>query len=1109
MEKARPDEKQFLPAAGALAQFDPANAKWADFAERVAGELSAVEPSSVGTWSVVFEPVRRRLTPFLARIFGDDHVAPRQRGTVAALLTEFARDDPSSLARFLVLSGPDDFASFFRIAERQKDAIIPFLRATLAEGSTASWDDPPHDPSWKTADRAIVAALESAHGLLHERFAVCQTLPLAEFQKVNEALGNSGYRPVRLRPYADASVTRVAAVWTRDGREFRIAKDMAFDELVQEDRLNRAAGFSPVDVAGYRTTDAHAQPGARYAALWVKKETTDADGDLFVAKPDDELQGLLTRLALNDFAPTTLQGVAGTDGRMTYSGVLRRTNGGADAVRTEHNLVEADYVRHRDTQLDGTIVDVSIQPGSPQKPTRERLAATLTRSEARIKAQRSNLKAKTDSALAKLGLGDTEDALESLNVLMQTENADAEILPYRARSHSRLKRSTETAADLERFRQAYTSPNTRIALTTVVAAELEDRFSDRFDVLEKAIAASPGDPDLIYEAARADALASTAVARRTPDGGRRLVDRALQLLKKLVDSHEVDFARIENDAWLDPIRDDPRFAAIMKASHPERRYDIVWANRPRLKSKTVECVGAAEQVVPGRALISQGYRPAAWSVSRVEPDGALATVSLWHKPVPAEEGKDRLAARQARAAIALLRLGDPEPVWAFLRHGPDPRVRGFVVNWLISLGADPNLVVTRFQAVELRTSSDDASKIADTGAILRDQTTSTRRALLQLLGKIPYDKLPPSKREELANQVLALYRDDPDAGIHAAAEWTLRHWQPDHSLSAIDAELKRLGERNGRRWFLNGQGQTFALIENASEFVMGSPPSEPERNSAREARQRVSIPRGYAIQTKEVTVEQFQEFLETNPEFTVSRGDLNSSTVAPAGPWIAPTWYAAVAYCNWLSEQENLPPDQWCYFPNGAGVYAVGMKIPANVLERSGYRLPTEAEWEFAARAGTTTARYYGESADLLPEYACYSMNSDGRAHAVGSLLPNDLGLFDTLGNVFEWCQDRSGAMRPTLANVMLDRVLVDEVITSGELRILRGGGFGDLGPSVRSAVVYQDLPGFAGAFNGFRVAKSVIRRTGPSQSATPDRARLIHPQRLATTPARSGKSSR
>ena len=85
--------------------------------------------------------------------------------------------------------------------------------------------------------------------------------------------------------------------------------------------------------------------------------------------------------------------------------------------------------------------------------------------------------------------------------------------------------------------------------------------------------------------------------------------------------------------------------------------------------------------------------------------------------------------------------------------------------------------------------------------------------------------------------------------------------------------------------------------------------------------------------------------------------------------------------------------------PNERGKYAEGMRIKADALNLSGYRLPTEAEWEYACRAGVATSRYYGSSIDLLERYAQYNKPQQSRLPC-GSLLPNDLGLSDMLGNM-------------------------------------------------------------------------------------------------------------
>ena len=89
------------------------------------------------------------------------------------------------------------------------------------------------------------------------------------------------------------------------------------------------------------------------------------------------------------------------------------------------------------------------------------------------------------------------------------------------------------------------------------------------------------------------------------------------------------------------------------------------------------------------------------------------------------------------------------------------------------------------------------------------------------------------------------------------------------------------------------------------------------------------------------------------------------------------------------------------------------MTIPADVLQRTGYRLPTEAEWEYACRAGAVTSRYYGRSIDLLGTLCLVSSQQPGPSLAVRKPVPNELGLFDMLGNVYEWCQDSSNASQP------------------------------------------------------------------------------------------------
>ncbi len=337
-------------------------------------------------------------------------------------------------------------------------------------------------------------------------------------------------------------------------------------------------------------------------------------------------------------------------------------------------------------------------------------------------------------------------------------------------------------------------------------------------------------------------------------------------------------------------------------------------------------------------------------------------------------------------------------------------------------------------------------------AILFHPETSIRRALILALGTFGTDRLSASERDSLIDKLLDLYRTDPDAGIHGAAEWALRQWRQQPKLEAAQAELTKLKVRDGRRWYVNSQRQTFAIVEGPVEFPMGSPANEPDHNPA-EMLHRQAIPRRFAIAAKEVSVDQYLRFVL--PETRLLRTDhplVDKHSPDPSSPMLAVNWYEAAAYCNWLSAQEGLPESDWCYLPNSAGAYAEGMTIPANVLERTGYRLPTEAEWECACRAGTLTSRYYGLSIDLLDAYARHQASSKDRAWPGGSLLPNDLGLFDMLGNAYEWCQDRYGNYPLRKEGYTSDHININELIDDKSARVVRGGSFDFLPTDTRSA---------------------------------------------------------
>ncbi len=194
-----------------------------------------------------------------------------------------------------------------------------------------------------------------------------------------------------------------------------------------------------------------------------------------------------------------------------------------------------------------------------------------------------------------------------------------------------------------------------------------------------------------------------------------------------------------------------------------------------------------------------------------------------------ELDKDHLAERQARAAITLLRMGKAGEIIPLLCHSADPRLKSFIVNWLNPLGADPKILAAELDRIDPNANPTHVQGQQFMDAVLFHPETSQRRALILALGQYGEERLSAEDRKPLIDKLLALYENDPDAGIHGAAEWTLWKWGQQESLKEKDATLR--GKEPGEhRWYVNGQGQTFALIDGPVEFRMGSPTNEPHRS---------------------------------------------------------------------------------------------------------------------------------------------------------------------------------------------------------------------------------------------------------------------------------------
>ncbi|MBI4976757.1 MAG: SUMF1/EgtB/PvdO family nonheme iron enzyme [Spirochaetes bacterium] len=179
------------------------------------------------------------------------------------------------------------------------------------------------------------------------------------------------------------------------------------------------------------------------------------------------------------------------------------------------------------------------------------------------------------------------------------------------------------------------------------------------------------------------------------------------------------------------------------------------------------------------------------------------------------------------------------------------------------------------------------------------------------------------------------------------------------------------------------------------------------------------------------------------------------------------SWFDAVKWCNAASEAEGLAP---CYYTTAAkrDVYRKGaiQVSPAWVRwEANGYRLPTEAEWEYACRAGTTSRYYWGDS--ISGAHVWNYANCSGRTHPVGLKHPNAFGIYDMSGNTAEWCFDLYGFYA-------VKDIVHPKGALSGDYRVVRGGGIADQNNALRSASRNYLAPLTALYDNGFRIVRTV-----------------------------------
>ena len=420
---------------------------------------------------------------------------------------------------------------------------------------------------------------------------------------------------------------------------------------------------------------------------------------------------------------------------------------------------------------------------------------------------------------------------------------------------------------------------------------------------------------------------------------------------------------------------------------------------------------------------------------------------------------ERLTSKVRYAALALY-LGDPSLVAPMLQLGPDPTERTAFTLRLKDWPADLSAV-----REVLKTTTDE----------------SLRSGVVAAIGRFPKETI--AEFDALSSVLQELFVTAPDGGSHSASDWTLRQWGvplPDlkSEISNLKSQISDFKSEQLRpdvqRWYTNSVGMTFVEIPAGKHQLVSL---EYKENKTEENPYEVELTRPVYLSNRELTVAQFLAFAsdpntpanqkpqQWGPEWEQSRKGVSPENDCPMQTI---NWFDSVLYCNWLSRKEGSTP---CYTTTGKKMKMKDVQNRDVEVDEwlcdftaNGYRLPTDAEWEVSCRAGTTTAWSCGQDDVELREFAVFNVNSRNRTSVSGTKLPNGWGLFDTHGNVYEWCHDWYGQTVPS--------GLEPQGPQSGSPRVLRGGSWLNPAESATSANRDGYTPDYRSGNYGIRLAQ-------------------------------------
>lgn len=680
--------------------------------------------------------------------------------------------------------------------------------------------------------------------------------------------------------------------------------------------------------------------------------------------------------------------------------------------------------------------------------------------------------------------GQSEPALEELERFLRENqelgiNATASpILRVRAILLARLGRSEELEAIFPAIEESNLAEEDKALLRVrraVLSGENDLILSTLKAIEELVLESSKNTSRLNENQIRALALVAGAKSGLPQDIAQGVLERLIRAATEVLSRSESDPSFLL-DCDFDGIRESPPWRAFVETQRLSHRITTVFNIDPSVESRLLFEMNPADHRQAALALLADGFHPHAmeWhtglsndanlNASGVDRSTKPERISsVWHREPRTAAHWTRNANSIASLALALAALGQRDVLAEALedRHGRSTQTA--------VIAAAAKILPAR-ELIKLLQSA---------------QSIPLQSGVISALGEKPWSELDASTRQYLQSRIPKLALSGESSQLASTAQWACRRWQLPLESDPIEASKSRSTKSSPPQCITNSIQQDMVRIDGP-EYVLAKLDLIQQQRANRTQtidtdrllrRVWCKLDRSYRLGSTEVTGAQFQMFLD-DPKVQNWFKTAYRSEVSPATgslPQAKVSWHVAIRFCQWLNERESIPPSQWCY--EDVWTQDPDDCHPApNYLERSGYRLPTFAEWTWACSTGSQEQFHFGSDEQRIGLFEWTLPHSKDIAHPVAQLRPNSFGLFDMGGNLAEWTDTQYRGSPRGQRFFVVDSGNDSNLQFEKTKFILCGGRFRFVPLSAISDSMVVDPADYQSATTGFRVAQTILR---------------------------------